>query len=57
MRAGPVLVFAFLLLGRGETLKVALISSLGICVVLYGFFEKTLEMPLFPGLIVEWMKG
>lgn len=55
VHAGPVLVFAFLLLGRGESLRVALISSVGMWAVLYGFFVKALGMPLFPGLVAEWL--
>lgn len=55
VHAGPVLVFAFLLLGRGESLRIALISSIGMWAVLYGFFVKALGMPLFPGLVAEWL--
>lgn len=55
VHAAPVLVFAFLLLGRGESLRIALISSIGIWAVLYGFFVTALGMPLFPGLVAEWL--
>lgn len=55
--AGPVLVFAFMLAGKKESLTVALISAVGAWAVLFGFFEQVMEIPLFPGLIVEWLQG
>ncbi len=55
--AGPVLVFAFMLAGKKETLTVALISAAGAWAVLYGFFQILMEIPLFQGLIIEWMLG
>lgn len=55
--AGPVLVFAFMLAGKKESLTVAAISAAGTWVVLYGFFQMVMEIPLFQGLIIEWMLG
>lgn len=55
--AAPVLVFSFLYVGRKESLKIAVISAAATWAVLFGFFEKGFEIPLFPGLIVEWLLG
>ena len=55
--AGPVLVFAFMLAGKKESLTVALISAAGTWAVLYGFFQVAMEIPLFQGLIIEYMLG
>lgn len=55
--AGPLLVFAFMSFGKKETLTVALISAAGTWLVLYGFFEQMMEIPLFTGLVVEWLLG
>jgi hypothetical protein len=55
--AGPLLVFAFLFIGRKESLTVSLISAAGTWAVLFGFFEKGFEIPLFTGLLVELIIG
>lgn len=55
--AAPVLVFAFLFYGKKESLRVGLISAVGTWAVLYGVFEMGFEIPLFPGLVVEWLFG
>ena len=55
--AAPVLVFAFLLIGRKESLPISLISAVATWAVLFGFFEKGFEIPLFTGLIVESIIG
>lgn len=55
MYAGPLLVFAFMLVGKKESLLVGVISAVGAWAVLFGFFEQTMEIPLFRGLIVEWL--
>jgi len=55
--AAPILVFGFLFMGRQESLTIALISGVGTWAVLYGFFEKGFEIPLFAGLIVEFLSG
>ena len=57
VHAGPVLVFAFLLLGRGESLTISAVSAVGTWAVLYGLFVKAFEIPLFAGLVVEWLSG
>lgn len=53
--ASAPLVFAFLYVGRKESMAVALPSAVATLAVLYGVFEKAFEIPLFPGLIVEWL--
>lgn len=55
--AAPLLVFAFLIFGRGESLKIALVSAVATWIILFGFFENGMEIPLFPGLVVEWLLG
>lgn len=57
MYAGPVLVFAFMLAGKKETITVAAISAVGAFVVIFGFFETAMEIPLFGGLVVEALRG
>lgn len=57
MYAGPVLVFAFMLAGKKESVTVATISAVGAFVVIFGFFETAMEIPLFGGLIVEAVRG
>ena len=53
--AAPIVVFAFMYAGKKESLLVALISAAGTWAVLFGFFERVMEIPLFKGLIVEWL--
>jgi len=53
--AAPIVVFAFMYAGKNESLLVALISAAGTWAVLFGFFEQVMEIPLFKGLIVEWL--
>lgn len=55
--ASPVLVFSFLYIGKKESLVTAIISGVATFLVIYGFFEQTLEIPLFNGLIIEWLAG
>ena len=55
--AAPVLVFCFLRFGRRETLTIAAISAAATFAVLFGFFEKGFEIPLFSGLITEFLIG
>jgi len=52
--ASPVLVFGFLYIGKKESLIIATVSAVCTFLVIFGFFEKSLEIPLFNGLIVEW---
>jgi hypothetical protein len=51
--AAPVLVFGFLYIGRKESFLISLISAVATWAVLFGFFEKGFEIPLFTGLIIE----
>jgi len=51
--AAPILVFAFLFIGRKESLPVSLISAVATWAVLFGFFENGFEIPLFTGLLVQ----
>lgn len=53
----PALVFGFLLVGKKETLTVAAISATATWAVLYGVFELSFKIPVFAGLIVEWLTG
>lgn len=55
--ASPVLVFAFLLVGKRESLLVATTCAVGIWASLYGGFELGFGLPLFKGLIFEWLGG
>ncbi|AMB85091.1 hypothetical protein AWM79_07125 [Pseudomonas agarici] len=55
--AAPVLIFGFLYLYKKEKVKVAIVSAIGIWLLLFGLFEKLFEIPLFPGLILEWLIG
>ncbi len=55
--AAPIVVFAFMFVGKKESLLVAMISAAGTWAVLFGFFEQLMELPLFQGLVVEWLLG
>lgn len=55
--AAPLLVFAFLFIGRKESLTVSAIGAVGTWAVLFGIFEQGFEIPLFTGLIVESIIG
>ena len=55
--AAPIVVFAFMYAGKKESLLVALIGDAGTWAVLFGFFEQIMEIPLFQGLVVEWLLG
>jgi len=53
--ASPILVFSFLYIGKKESLTISIISGVCTLLVIYGFFIQTLQIPLFNGLIVEWL--
>ena len=53
--AAPLLVFGFLYVGKEETIKVGAIGAAGTWAVLYGLFEQAFEIPLFDGLLIEWI--
>lgn len=53
--AAPLLVFGFLYLAKSEPLKVAIIGGIGTWAVLFGVFETWFAIPLFEGLVIEWL--
>ncbi|MDH3507357.1 MAG: hypothetical protein OEQ25_09490 [Gammaproteobacteria bacterium] len=53
--AGPVLVLAFLRFAKREPLAIAAAGAAGTWGVLYGLFELTFQIPLFDGLVLEWL--
>ena len=53
--AAPLLVFGFLHVGNKETIKVGALGAAGTWAVLYGLFEQAFEIPLFKGLLIEWL--
>lgn len=53
----PPLVFAFLFFGTRERFPTAVISAVATWAVLYGVFEKGLEIVLFQGLVLERLMG
>ncbi len=55
--ASPVLVFSFLYFGSKESLKVSLISAVSTWAVIYFTFVQWFQIPLFSGLILEWLFG
>lgn len=55
--AAPLLVFGFLWFGKGESLKVGLVGGAATWGILYGLFETGFQIPLFDGLLLEWLVG
>jgi len=55
--AAPVLVFAFLRFGKGESVATGALGAAGSWAVLYGLFELAFEIPLFEGLAIAWRAG
>ena len=55
--AGPLLVAAYLYFSGGEKWYVALIAALMAWSILYGVFERFLGLPLFGGLVTQWIFG
>jgi tripartite tricarboxylate transporter TctB family protein len=55
--AGPALVAAFLYFSGRERWYVALAGALFAWAVLYGVFELFLGLPLFEGLVSQWIFG
>jgi hypothetical protein len=55
--AGPALVAAFLYFSGREKWYVALAAAAFAWVVLYGVFERFLGLPLFEGLVFQWLFG
>jgi len=54
--AVPVLVVAYLRLGAGERWMTALIGAAASWLVLYGLFELAFGIPLFAGLVADWVQ-
>ena len=55
--AAPLLVFGFLWFGKEEPLKVGLVGGAATWGILYGLFQMGFEIPLFAGLLLEWLAG
>jgi hypothetical protein len=55
--AGPALVAAFLYFSGRERWYVALAAAVFAWAVLYGVFERFLGLPLFEGLVSQWLFG
>ena len=55
--AGPALVGAYLYFSGRESWYLALAAALFAWAVLYGIFEWFLGLPLFDGLIYQWIFG
>ena len=55
--AGPLLVAAFLYFSGGEKWYVAVIAAIIAWSILYGVFERFLGLPLFEGLVYQWIYG
>lgn len=55
--AAPLLVFAFLRFGQRESWAVALVSGVGVWVILYAVFTRMLGLFLFDGLILSRLIG
>jgi len=55
--AGPALVAAYLFFSGRERWYVALGAAAVTWAILYGVFERFLGLPLFDGLIIDWLFG
>lgn len=55
--AGPALVAAYLFFSGRERWYVALGAAFVTWAILYGIFERFLGLPLFDGLISQWIFG
>jgi hypothetical protein len=55
--AAPLLVWAFLVLGKRESLVTGAIGAVVTWGVLYGLFEQAFQIPLFDGLVAGWLIG
>jgi len=55
--AGPALVAAYLYFSGRERWYVALGAAFFAWAVLYGIFEQFLGLPLFEGLVAQWIFG
>jgi len=57
MYAGPALVAVYLYFSGRERWYTALSAAFVTWAILYGVFERFLGLPLFDGLIVQWIFG
>jgi hypothetical protein len=55
--AGPALVAAYLYFSGKEKWYVALTAAVFAWAILYGVFEQFLGLPLFEGLVMQWIFG
>ena len=55
--AAPLLVFGFLWFGKEESLKIGLVGGAATWGILYGLFQRGFQIPLFDGLLLEWLVG
>ena len=55
--AGPILVATYLYFSGGEKWYVAAIAAVLAWSILYGVFERFLGLPLFEGLVYQWIFG
>jgi hypothetical protein len=55
--AGPIMVAVYLHFSWREKWYVSLGSALFAWAVLYGVFEYVLGLPLFEGLVIQWIFG
>ena len=55
--AAPFLVFGFLWFAKEESLKVGLVGAAATWAILYGLFETAFQIPLFDGLLLQWLLG
>ena len=55
--AAPLLVFAFLRFGQGESWSMSIGGGIGAWLVLWGMFSQFLELYLFEGLLLPVLMG
>ena len=55
--AGPILIAVYLYVSWGEKWYVALLAAVLAWLLLYGVFERFLGIPLFEGLVYQWIFG
>ena len=57
INAGPVLVAVYLYFAGKEKWHVCLLAGAVVAGILYGVFEWFLGLPLFEGLVFQWLYG
>jgi hypothetical protein len=55
--ASPVLVFGYLYIGSKESILTSIVAAVSTWLVIYVTFEVWFQIPLFSGLILEWLIG